>query len=232
METLFWSSAGLHPERLGSYRGLPSELICWTHNAPDSIPGVPGGIRLSARTGEAGFSGPVSYADRAIVGWGAGHKQRMREAFGRMLAVGMIGESLPNPQTYVGLDPEQRDPFGDPVAQLHAHLADAELQRLAFGAKQCRAVLEAAGVPALQEEYGTYDVFSSTHVFGTCRMGDDPAHSVVDRHGRSHAWKNLYVADASVFPSSGGGESPALTINALALRTAEHIRKAMIAREL
>src|ERR1022692_464602 len=232
METLAWSSAGLHPERLGSHRGLPCELICWTHNAPDAIPGVTGGIRLVARTGEQGFSGPVSYAERAIGGWGAAHKRQMREAFGRMLAVGMVGESLPNPQTYVGLDPEQRDQFGDPVAQIHAHLPDTELQRLAFGAKQCRTVLEAAGVPELQEEYGAYDFFSATHVFGTCRMGEDPAHSVVDPHGRSHVWKNLYVVDASVFPSSGGGEAPSLTINALALRTAARIRQAMVSRDV
>ena len=156
----------------------------------------------------------------------------MRESFGRMLAVGMIGESLPNPETYIGLDPEQRDGFGDPVAQIHAHLPATELQRLEFAVKQCRAVLDAADVPKLQEEYGTYDFFSATHVFGTCRMGEDPAHSVVDRHGRSHVWKNLYVADASVFPSSGGGESPSLTIHALAIRTAARIRDAMGAREL
>jgi len=62
-------------------------------------------------------------------------------------------------------------------------------------------------------------------VFGTCRMGSDPGNSVVDAYGRSHRWQNLWIADASVFPSSGGGEAPALTIQALALRTAERIRK-------
>lgn len=232
METLAWSSAGLHSEQLGSHRGLPSELICWAHNAPDAIPGVPGGIRLAARTGEAGFSGPVNYAERAIGGWGAAHKRQMRDTFGKMLAIGMVGESLPNPRTYVDLDPEQRDQFGDPVARIHAHLPDTELQRLEFGAQKCRAVLAAAGVPKLHEEYGTYDYFSATHVFGTCRMGEDPARSVVDRHGRSHVWKNLYVADASVFPSSGGGEAPSLTIYALAIRTAARIRQAMAGREV
>ncbi|MDZ7810311.1 MAG: GMC family oxidoreductase [Arhodomonas sp.] len=75
----------------------------------------------------------------------------------------------------------------------------------------------------LVEEYGTYDVFRSTHVFGTCRMGKEPADSVVDPHGRSHRWRNLWIADASVFPSSGGGEAPSLTIAALALRTAARI---------
>ena len=46
----------------------------------------------------------------------------------------------------------------------------------------------------------------------------------MDRYGRSHRWRNVFIADASVFPSSGGGEAPSLTIEALALRTAAAIR--------
>lgn len=232
METLSWSSAGLHPQPLGSHRGLPSELICWAYNAPDAVPGVPGGIRLSARTGEAGLNGPINYAQRIVPGWGADHKRRMRETFGHALAIGMIGESLPDAQSFVDLDAEQRDGFGDPVARIHSHLRDTELQRLQFGAARCRDMLAAAGVPEVLEEYGSYDFFSATHVFGTCRMGTDPKTSVVDRFGRAHAWKNLYVADASVFPSSGGGESPSLTVYALALRSAARIQQALVKREL
>ena len=54
-------------------------------------------------------------------------------------------------------------------------------------------------------------------------MGDDPGDSVVDRDCRGHRWRNLYVVDASVFPSSGGGESPSLTIEALAIRAADRL---------
>ena len=72
----------------------------------------------------------------------------------------------------------------------------------------------------IYESYSSWDWFAATHVFGTCRMGDDPASSVVDAFGQSHRWRNLWIADASVFPSSGGGEAPSLTIEALALRTA------------
>jgi choline dehydrogenase-like flavoprotein len=56
-------------------------------------------------------------------------------------------------------------------------------------------------------------------------MGNEPQSSVVDAFGRSHRWRNLWIADASVFPSSGGGEAPSLTIHALALRTAAQIPK-------
>ncbi|MFZ1908124.1 MAG: GMC family oxidoreductase, partial [Burkholderiales bacterium] len=60
------------------------------------------------------------------------------------------------------------------------------------------------------------------HVCGTCRFGDDPASSVLDRNNRAHDVGNLYVVDASFFPSSGG-TNPTLTIAANALRVAEAI---------
>ncbi|MBP9699117.1 MAG: hypothetical protein KBD85_03775 [Elusimicrobia bacterium] len=60
------------------------------------------------------------------------------------------------------------------------------------------------------------------HACGTCRMGNDPQTSVVDRFNRAHGVENLYVVDSSFFPSSGG-VNPALTIAANALRVAQHI---------
>jgi choline dehydrogenase-like flavoprotein len=63
-------------------------------------------------------------------------------------------------------------------------------------------------------------------------MGRDPAASVVDPHCRNHRWRNLFITDASVFPSSGGGESPSLTIEALAMRSADQLAGLMKRREL
>jgi len=223
METLSWVSTGLHPDRLGSHRGLPSDGICWDYNAPDAIPGIVGGCRFSAAHKEVGLNGPIAHATRVVGGWGREHKTRMRETFGRVLSVGAIGENLPSPRAFIDLDPETRDRNSQPLARIHSHLEDTEFERLAFMAKTARAILEASGVGERIEEFGSYDSFRSTHVFGTCRMGDDAESSVVDRFGKSHRWRNLFIADASVFPSSGGGESPSLTIEALALRTAEHV---------
>lgn len=223
METLFWVTSGLHAEPLDSYRGLPSDSACWDFNAPDAIPGIIGGCRFSPSTAEADLLGPINYARRVVKGWGKQHKQEMRRVFGRALAVKAIGESLPNPGSYIDLDPSAKDELRIPLARIHSQLDDTELRRLEFMAKTARGILNASGVKSLFEEYGAYDTFSSTHVFGTCRMGTDPRETVVDRYGRSHRWRNLFVADASVFPSSGGGEGPSLTIEALALRTAAHI---------
>lgn len=226
LETLGWTSIGLHPEPLGSHRGLPSDSICWDFNAPDAIPGVIGGIRLSPAVGESDLSGAFNYASRVAGGWGLAHRQRMRESFGRALGVGAIGECLPDAGSYVDLDPEMTDDTGMPLARIHSHLGDMAIARIAFMAARCRELLRASGVETVIEEFGSYDLFSSTHVFGTCRMGQDPSRSVVNADCRSHRWKNLYIVDASVFPSSGGGESPSLTIEALGLRAAGHIRSA------
>ena len=232
METLAWTSSGLHPEPLASYRGLPSDSICWDYNAPDAVPGIIGGSRFSNSVAEADLLGPVNYAKRVVGGWGQAHKQQMREEFGRVLTIGAIGESLPNAQSFIDLDPSETDDAGTPLARIHSYLDEDELIRLAFMAKIARKLLEAAGAKNLVEEFGTYDYFSSTHVFGTCRMGRDAEASVVDPHCRSHRWRNLFIVDASVFPSSGGGESPSLTIEALALRAAAYISELAKRQEL
>lgn len=60
------------------------------------------------------------------------------------------------------------------------------------------------------------------HVCGTCRFGTDPKTSVLDRYNRVHDVENLFVTDASFFPSSAA-INPALTIAANALRVADHL---------
>ena len=62
------------------------------------------------------------------------------------------------------------------------------------------------------------------HVCGTCRFGNDPATSVLDKNNRAHDVENLYVADSSFFPSSSG-TNPSLTIAANAIRVSESIDK-------
>ena len=62
------------------------------------------------------------------------------------------------------------------------------------------------------------------HLLGTCRMGNDPATSVVDKYHSAHDVPNLFICDGSSFVSSGRGQ-PTMTIQALAFRAAEHITR-------
>jgi choline dehydrogenase-like flavoprotein len=60
------------------------------------------------------------------------------------------------------------------------------------------------------------------HQNGTCRMGNDPATSVLDPHCKAHDLDNLYVVDASCFVSASA-VNPSLTIIANAIRVADHL---------
>jgi len=64
------------------------------------------------------------------------------------------------------------------------------------------------------------------HSSGTCRFGNDPQYSVLNRNNRAHTVDNLYVVDASFFPTSGG-VNPSLTIAANAMRVSEHISQSL-----
>jgi choline dehydrogenase-like flavoprotein len=92
-----------------------------------------------------------------------------------------------------------------------------EVERLDNALRFSREVLEAAGAKQV-----CWTGIASTHVQGSCRMGDDPAQSVVDRNGESHDVKRLFVGDASLVPRTLS-VNPSLTIMALATRLAEHL---------
>jgi choline dehydrogenase-like flavoprotein len=68
------------------------------------------------------------------------------------------------------------------------------------------------------------------HLLGTARMGDDPGRSVVDSYGKTHDVDNLYIADGSIFVTSGSA-NPTCTISALALRVGKKVVEQITARK-
>lgn len=85
-----------------------------------------------------------------------------------------------------------------------------------------KGLLRKAGYPIIISR--AFDRRTPSHQCGTARMGIDPNTSVVDTFGRCHDHSNLFIADASVLPTSAA-VNPALTIAALAIRTAKHIEE-------
>jgi choline dehydrogenase-like flavoprotein len=75
------------------------------------------------------------------------------------------------------------------------------------------------------------DISGMSHQNGTLRFGIDPATSVLDLNCKTHDLENLYVVDASFFPSCGAF-NPALTIAANALRVGDHIINHVLNKEL
>jgi choline dehydrogenase-like flavoprotein len=178
---------------------------------------------MATASNAVGLRGPAAYAERFIPGFGPAHQRRLKEIFGRAVAVVAIGEWLPNDRTYVDLSPSLRDAHGIPLARIRSWLSPAERALVRTMAATVREVMRAAGASEIVEETTSLDVFAATHVLGTCRMGPDPASSVADPDGFCHEIPNLAFADASLVPSSGCGDSPCLTITALSIRTADRL---------
>lgn len=221
LESVAFTTIGRTEQALLSHGGLPADAIAWSRNAPGQLAGIAGGFRVSAAIHEADMMGAIAHAQRAVAGFGLAHKQALRLSVGSLVAAGAVGESLPHPGSFVDLDPARRDAHGLPLARIHSHVDAMAVRRLHVMADATRAIVQGAGAVERVEEFGTWDHFSSAHVFGTCRMGRSAADSVVDADLRLHGTANAWVCDASVFPSSGGGEAPSLTIQALALRAVD-----------
>ena len=95
----------------------------------------------------------------------------------------------------------------------------AEVARTGFG--RLRSSLEDGNDATWPE-----DMFGDQHHMGTTRMHRDPSLGVVNQNCRVHGVANLYVAGSSVFPTAGAA-NPTLTITALALRLANHLKAAL-----
>jgi choline dehydrogenase-like flavoprotein len=70
------------------------------------------------------------------------------------------------------------------------------------------------------------DLHGGWHHMGTTRMHNNPKEGVVDSNSSVHGVENLYIAGSSVFPT-GGYANPVLTITALTIRLADHIKLVM-----
>ncbi|MFK7897280.1 MAG: GMC oxidoreductase [Myxococcota bacterium] len=125
-----------------------------------------------------------------------------------------IVEDLPYEHNRIKLDPDAENGM-----TFEYHYADELLERNRFFRKR---LSQTIGKRHAVQVLNTDDNLNFGHVCGTCRFGDDPDKSVLDRDNRAHDVENLYVVDASFFPTSGGN-NPSLTIAANALRVAGKI---------
>ena len=216
MEHLSVFAYGVFPERLDPWRGVPTGGIIQDFYATNPKNDFARGYTISV---ENDSQWPLATAN-SIPGWGAGHKARMKEIFGHRVGIATDGEQLPDERNQVTLDPVVKDVYGLPVPLItNAHFRN-ELAMIRHISASLRDILEAAGAT----ETSVDDVIpgNSSHYLGTCRMGTDPRTSVVDPRCRAHDVPNLFVGDGSVFVT-GAAVNPALTISALAARTAEGI---------
>ena len=136
-------------------------------------------------------------------------------------------EQIPDPENRVTLT-DERDALGMPRAALRWTIGEQDEASLQGSV---RALVRSLGSRLrarvhLPEEIGAIWEASvpSNHHMGTTRMSTTPDRGVVDTDCRVHGIDNLWIAGSSVFPTSGCS-NPTLTLIALALRLADHLKE-------
>lgn len=214
---------GDYPERIDSWQGalLGISIDEWAH--PDK-----GGFLL-----EGGGAGPVELAGVTDPGTGKPFIEFMRRVGHLAGLVTLIHDHN------VGDISEQ-----DGLKTINYRLGDADFAAMLAAIRAAARVHFAAGatrvwLPTVQQRHGDSEAevdaalaglknqphtfrMVSYHPQGTCRMGADPARSVVGPHGETHEVKGLYVADASLLPTSII-VNPQITVYALASYIADGI---------
>jgi choline dehydrogenase-like flavoprotein len=137
-------------------------------------------------------------------------------------------EQHPNPDSRVTLTDEV-DALGMPRIQVDWRYTPADVETCRRAVALLAKDFETSGVGRfdydekdVEIEMTRYGAYGGHHI-GTARMGTDPATSVVDADARVHDVDNLYIAGSAVFPTSSQA-NPTLTIVAMALRLADHLR--------
>jgi choline dehydrogenase-like flavoprotein len=214
------STFGVFEHNLNEYKSV--QVTRLVHDFYDSDPqrGFYGGGGIDARIGP----NPIIWSLDGPEGanWGKSYKDHLRTFPRTMLAQGHT-TSLAVEANSVSLDPELKDAWGMPAMRCTYKDHPDDLKFALWLQGRAAEILDAAGAQKIWR-LPVAEGSEAVHLLGTCRMGNDPARSVVDRFHRAHDIPNLFVCDGSSMVTSGRGQ-PTMTIQALAFRAADHIAK-------
>jgi choline dehydrogenase-like flavoprotein len=230
METVSVMLSVRFDERIDAYKGPPIDSRIWNFSLPSRDADARSGYVLGVAGTTGAFHGPTSYA-LTLAGIGRAHKDLIRARFGTVLSLFGVAEQEPRADNRVTLA-DSKDGDGIPLLRVQSAHSDVDLRALDAMLTRLKDLARASGAMGVLQQVSSYDLPMAAHVAGTCRMGRDARTSVVDAYGRSHDVRNLFITDSSVLPGQGAGDSPSLTIQALALRTADHIATLARRREL
>ena len=200
---------GTFPQEMRMNKGFPASLI-----SEDTLRPKDADFAAGYLTQSLGVV-PVTFARQVARGRGLWGQDLVNylDRYNSLAGVGANGDCLPYPGNFLELSSE-KDALGIPKPKISFSYGENEKRMSAHAAKLMTAAWQAAGAT----DIWTFE--RSAHTIGTCRMGTNPADSVVDPWGRTHDLPNLWISDNSTFPAALAA-NPALTIMALALRSAD-----------
>jgi choline dehydrogenase-like flavoprotein len=179
--------------------------------------GFQGGSQLGFRLGAPGF--------------GQAYKDAVKDGQWTLEFAG-FGECLAYKHNRMTINKDVTDIFGIPVLHIDMGWGENEKAIIRDMAVSAGEMLEAAGAKNIRTYFHEDRVPGyGIHEMGGARMGADPKQSVLNQFQQSHDIKNLFVMDASGFPS-GGCQNPTLTIMAMAVRSTDYLMEQLKQRNL
>ncbi|MGI9263241.1 MAG: GMC family oxidoreductase [Woeseiaceae bacterium] len=223
---------GVFEHPLNEYKGVQATRVILDYYESDPQRGFYGGGGIDARGGLA--MTPLMYsvfgAPPAERNWGAEYKDMVAHSFSRQMGMMVSATSLPMDRNNITLHPTNTDKWGRPAILVTNKDHPDDIANAQFLQDKGQELMDAAGATRTwSQPVGTSQF--GVHLLGTCRMGDDPGTSVIDRNHRSHDVPNLFICDGSSLVSSTRGQ-PTMTIMALAFRAADRIKEAASAGEV
>jgi choline dehydrogenase-like flavoprotein len=125
-----------------------------------------------------------------------------------------------------------KDRFGVQKLRIDWRVCPEDIESIAASYRHMRSIFADTEVAAVAYDDDTLNervrcaIAVGGHHIGIARMSDDPREGVVNPQCRTHDVENLYIAGSAVFPTSGSA-NPTLTIVALAIRIADHLKTAL-----
>jgi len=223
-----WSwTVGVFEHPVNAYKSIPTTRVIHDFYSLDPSLGFYGGGGIDARSPSDGA--PIGSANYVIppdgAQWGEAYKQSLARMFTHTAAFVGHTTSLPLSSNNVTLDPNVRDRWGRPALRTTHREHPDDISTMEFFRQRSEELMVAAGGTQIWSQIAGSGVPESAHILGTCRMGNDPDSSVVDKFHRCHDVPNLFICDGSSLVTSGRGQ-PTMTIQALAFRASEHISAA------
>jgi choline dehydrogenase-like flavoprotein len=218
------SVVGLFDEPIHAYKSIPATRVVHDFWTLDENLGFYGGGGIDSRHPfggnriAAGLSGGIFGGPS----WGSDYKKSLEQLFTHTCSFDGHTTSLPLASNNVTLDPEIQDVWGRPAIRCTYMDHADDIATMRYFMERSLELMDAAGATRTAGFFDEEGSPWSQHLLGTCRMGNDPDTSVVDRFNRSHDVPNLFMCDGSSMVTSSRGQ-PTMTIMALAFRTADYI---------
>lgn len=175
-------------------------------------------LNVTSATGPMGPSNFAAYGEEL--------DRKMGEYAGSGFHMTIMGEVLARYENHVRINKERTDAWGIPVLHVETKYTDNEFNMATDAVDTMCEVAQNAGFEVLAKNKMPNPPGYSIHEVGTCRMGDDPKKSVLNRWSQSHDHKNLWVVDGAGFTSCGW-QNPTMTILALSMRASERLADEM-----